>query len=694
MKTARTKLLARLALAAAVSVGLAACGGSSDNGDHDLTELEMARMALMKAADCNDATQQCLDAHNNLIVALQSDLDNLGDDATLGEQQAAEDALSDARSARDSVEMAVRNANRDNAIGMAVTDAEDAAGMLEDDRSAKAIMDAKNALMAAKNAIADGGDAGAYSKKIQDAEDAIARAEALNSIEAAIMAAKDAAVALKDDASVTAVTAAQGLIDAAEMMISDSTHLSEAEKTAYTDQVQESAQGIVDVAKAGNDAAEQDRLMKQADQNRKDKIAAAKALHGVIGAPKGNFEGSAKDDRFGGYDPDDNTKIQVSYGDGSKTTKADLSLDKDTSVAPLGDWTGQRFYRKAEGADKTTYEVHVYSYIGKETPGAKFGMIGVTPTGLKKDSGYKYPLDSKGFLTHANASGTFGAGTDGVFVPGEGFMPGMVELTDVTRTAGTETFEVEDGLAIIEEPGSYHGVSGTYRCTPAPSAPCTATPLGQGKGFMLSSDTWMFKPTDRTARVTNMPDSMYASFGWWMHVKADGTPAVVSAFHDYRGTKPAALTNINMLQGTAKYEGAAVGQYALTSARGDLSLNESGHFTATATLNVDFDTSSGAGDISGTINGFKVGDNGDDRDWSVELKKTDLMTSGATSTSTPMKTVWTIGEDAADEDGSWSGRLRNDTDSGDGDVPEIVTGTFYSKYGSDGKMVGAFGATQ
>ena len=38
--------------------------------------------------------------------------------------------------------------------------------------------------------------------------------------------------------------------------------------------------------------------------------------------------------------------------------------------------------------------------------------------------------------------------------------------------------------------------------------------------------------------------------------------------------------------------------------------------------------------------------------------------------------------------GEWSGTLYNNGDDG---VPQVGTGTFYSTYGSEGKMVGAFG---
>ena len=54
-------------------------------------------------------------------------------------------------------------------------------------------------------------------------------------------------------------------------------------------------------------------------------------------------------------------------------------------------------------------------------------------------------------------------------------------------------------------------------------------------------------------------------------------------------------------------------------------------------------------------------------------------------------TKWTIDGTAGDAAGQWTGSLK---DNGDDGVPKVATGTFYSTYGADGKMVGAFGANK
>ena len=84
------------------------------------------------------------------------------------------------------------------------------------------------------------------------------------------------------------------------------------------------------------------------------------------------------------------------------------------------------------------------------------------------------------------------------------------------------------------------------------------------------------------------------------------------------------------------------------------------------------------------------------RDWSVELKKNPIGNAGHIDSfgdgqGIGADTVWTIGGTAAAADGGWTGTLYdNDT----GGVPQVATGTFYSTYGSAGRMVGGFGANQ
>ena len=54
-------------------------------------------------------------------------------------------------------------------------------------------------------------------------------------------------------------------------------------------------------------------------------------------------------------------------------------------------------------------------------------------------------------------------------------------------------------------------------------------------------------------------------------------------------------------------------------------------------------------------------------------------------------TKWTIDGTPGDAGGEWSGNLYENGDDG---VPKVGTGTFFSEYGNDGRMVGGFGVNK
>ena len=155
--------------------------------------------------------------------------------------------------------------------------------------------------------------------------------------------------------------------------------------------------------------------------------------------------------------------------------------------------------------------------------------------------------------------------------------------------------------------------------------------------------------------------------------------------------------------GAARLAGGAAGKYALHSATGGT--NDAGHFTARATLEADFEED----EVTGTIDQF-IGADGQSRDWTVELKKSALFNDGTVSgdpsrtgidlasfsatDDVAQRTVWTIGGTAASAGGNWSGALKDTaaTKTDTTGVPKVATGTFYTEYGTAGRMVGAFGA--
>ena len=415
---------------------------------------------------------------------------------------------------------------------------------------------------------------------------------------------------------------------------------------------------IQDAADAVADAAKKARLAEMA--------ATAAKLYAGIAAQN---DTSGADQRSADYSGTNDANITVNYG--ATPTTQQLTQDKKAMVADNHGWEGKKYMASGAGVDGT-YEAVVYSNVGEPMEGAKFST---TPD---NDAGLTAPTDD---------SGQYGISTTGAEAQARVASPSF------DQSAGTKMFELPDNTLRVMIPGSYHGVSGTYSCTPADAnTDCSATVAS--RGFTLGGGTWTFKPGNPEARVMSTPDAHYASYGWWIHKSADGKTFTASAFVDDKddGTEanvPAA-TGITALQGTATYMGGAAGKYALSSSTGGT--NDAGHFTARATLEADF----GDDMITGTIDDF-IGADGMSRDWSVELMEQTITdtglingTDGAGAGGASM-TKWTIDGMAGDADGQWRGSLQ---DNGDDGVPKVGTGTFHSTYGQGNSMVGAFGATK
>ena len=348
-----------------------------------------------------------------------------------------------------------------------------------------------------------------------------------------------------------------------------------------------------------------------------------------------------------------------------------LKLDKTASVGALHGWEGQKFTGKK---DDITYEAHVYSHIGEPTPGKEFNK--------------QYTL-TNGVLNETGIVGTGDAGFKLIAIPS-------------ANTAGRTTFGKAGEETMIS--GSYHGVQGTYSCTPGSGKLCAVAFLGEGEGFSFGevdanddgdpgidytakAGTWTFDPKDSDARITSVPDSNYASYGWW--IRKDGNTWTVGAFHDYRGTDtaPVGLDNAN-LKGTFTYSGGAAGKYSFYNPSGT---NDAGHFTAKATLKANFGDE---GKISGTIDTFKDGD-GNAKNWSVDLESSAFtavgVISGNGNPAVPAKTTWTVDGNKSPSGGHWTGNFREGGSGANALAPEIVTGQFFSEY-PGARMVGAFGA--
>ena len=473
-------------------------------------------------------------------------------------------------------------------------------------------------------------------------------------IDTAIGTAETRVAAVNNDSTDAVVSAAEATVAAATAAIAAAANVPVEEKAANTRTVTALANRLTAAKEARQTAMDDaDKAANMA------MMATAMKLHAGISAPGG----SGEDMRTAAYGTgDDADKIAVTIG---AAEAVNLSEDKKATVAANRGWEGKKYTRTTPAAGGM-YEAVVYSNVGMPTKGKKFG----SPSA---DDDYEYILD-------ATNNTELTINTD------EGGVAARVASPSFDQSAGRKEFKTGENQERVPISGSYHGVSGTYNCTPTDGdTNCSASVAA--KGFTLAGGTWTFKPTDRNARVMSTPDAIYASYGWWIHNSADGKTFTASAFVSDKG-EVADASGITALRGTATYMGGAAGKYALYSPTGGT--NDAGHFTARAMLEADFN----ADMISGTIDNF-VGADGMSRNWSVKLNKTDISDIGNIDGTDPdnaqVGTVWTIGGTAAAKSGQWSGSLQDN--GGDG-VPKVGTGTFYSEYSTAGKMVGAFGVNK
>ncbi len=377
-------------------------------------------------------------------------------------------------------------------------------------------------------------------------------------------------------------------------------------------------------------------------------------------------------------------------GDGGDGDPGAIELKASkTVVAPLHGWVGSEQTLTVPDDtdnDNGTYTARLYSNVGKATEGGKF-----------------------------NADGTLDATDDGAFADGVLTLASGGEADRIASptfdrdvpTSGPRFYKLPDpnplnapNIPLIQ--GSYFGVSGRYTCNPTADATgCSVTKASEG--YTLGGGVWTFTPNEPEDRVTEMPDNEYNVYGWWLHEDDEGK-ATVSAFTAVRNNEDnddpdvAAATGLTAFTGTATYKGGAAGKYAIRAG----STNDAGHFIADATLNANFTED----EISGTINNFKVGDDGESRDWSIALEESDIGDTGlirdagddddtVVDTDSGAMTTWKMNDTDtnATKSGDWTGQLRNNIAVGEdgAGTPQSATGIFHSEYNNTGRMVGAFG---
>ena len=168
---------------------------------------------------------------------------------------------------------------------------------------------------------------------------------------------------------------------------------------------------------------------------------------------------------------------------------------------------------------------------------------------------------------------------------------------------------------------------------------------------------------------------LFSYYGYWAIKDSTGDLKKTRGFHGFGGQR--SLPNLSNLSGSATYIGDAVGNFSIKGSSPD-----SGSFTATATLEANFDTDK----IKGTINNFNVPSLSSS---SIELKETDFGDDIRRSTPSA-ETIWTIDGVKGDSGGDWEANIFRTHSSG---VPKDVVGAFYSEHsGANAVITGGFGA--
>jgi hypothetical protein len=180
----------------------------------------------------------------------------------------------------------------------------------------------------------------------------------------------------------------------------------------------------------------------------------------------------------------------------------------------------------------------------------------------------------------------------------------------LSTTTGVITRTIPEETAVT---GSYDGVAGQYYFDEATTLNWDGTDLSVTTG----TGNFGFRADDPDVVI---PDRDYLAFGVWTEIPDDPTnanPGRVRPFvHGNAG--PYNAEQIAALAGDASYSGGAVGHWATRAAGSHMA--DEGRFTATATLNADFDGGLGATVLTGEITGFMDEESGAEMmGWLVNL---------------------------------------------------------------------------
>ena len=625
--------------------------------------IEAAKMELMAL---NDARAAAMKAYMDAKAALDAIAGQ--EDADSASYGMAVDALAAALVANDAAQAAETSADAEAAQAdaeAALADAMKYAGMVTaahmeatalstaQQAAMQAYMDAKAALMAAE---ADKDyDIASYTR----AEDAVADAKAASDAAAAATTSADAQAAQAD--AEAARDAADGFI----AMIA----------TAKSDR--EEMERMAAAKKAANKVA----LSKETAINTEGDPTTTLTRPFDLAAAPVDPDAPTATENYVVSVKHTGSAVEVEVTDGALARKNDpkFMYDGEENVRTIGDETEVVVVDSTINAPKAT----------------PFSMVYVEGTGTGEFTYADTDTDVTGneslVVTTAIASKIkgFSVSTEG---------GGTVEL-NVDDASTTDTNEAQT------QRGSLDGAPGVYSC--GGTTDCEITIDAEGKVSAVAAGQLLFTP-DEGATV-DVPDSDYLVYGFWVKKTVeDGvtTYNAVQTFHSAPGHIPANVTDV---EGTATYEGEAVGVYAhkTFNAQGtEVDVVSAGTFTADVELTAKFGGGNVAANdedsISGSVSNFDLSGDADGISWKVNLNRGVATGGGPANNITPATGVITgdtqgmTGSVAGSViTGGWSGQIWSKGATGDtpagADINVAVSGEFNANF-VNGTVAGAFGA--
>ena len=625
--------MVRLMLVLGLVLSLAACGGSRTDGLSKSDE--EALEARLEAAEAERAA-----AEADKVAA---EADKVAAEA---DKVAAEAAQAAAEAAQAAAEADKAIAEADKVAAEAAQAAAEAAQAAAE--ADKAIAEADKAIAEADKVAAEAAQAAAEADKAI-AETAKAAAEADKAVAETAKAVAETAKAVAEADKAIAEAEVQHQLREAEAARQEAETARQEAETARLEA--ETARGEADTARGEADTArgeteaaerEQERLAEEAEEARQ-QVLAAEAIDAYEGLETASTDAVT-------VTPKRRAAALVELGDATFTSS--------TTGSSVGRWYATRAHKRG-----ATNEDTILVYSDKGTPESvpimdRYGNFGaVTDTSLLEigivNNDHKDLIASSRFPTGGRT-------------------------TYISRTIDNTPDDNNEDKNLAKFRGTFDGASGDFLCSSTAAADQDVCSVEHtGAGYELADGNWTFR-TSKNSTV-KVPDANFMHFGWWRRQNIATGAFFYQAFRSVTGAEASDNpTEFNALEGSANYEGPALGQYAISQALGTQSNH--GEFNATARFTANFDTEM----LSGTVSGFDVNPG-----WSLTLKATAM--TGGTATGAPDSVSWTI--DGKTEDGGmWEGIFQSE-DTYDGQIPDGVTGVFNAEYNDVGRLRGAYGAT-